>query len=184
MARDWKRLGDAVKRARAERGLRQAQLAEAIDADLSTVQNLESARYGKGFTRVPPTAHAAAAYFRWPEGAIADILNGGDPDLGEAPALPDAEGTLEEEAADRPRNVLPLRVASELDDDGELIDATVMDLSSAGSDARMIVVVKGTPDMSPDELRQAVDAWKETRRRMTGDGEPEGPDSPSVANGA
>lgn len=63
---------------------------------------------------------------------------------------------------------LPLRVADELED-GPLIDSTVLDLGD-DSGARMIVVVRGKPDASPEEIRKALDEWRRMERRMrTGD---------------
>jgi len=81
MGRDWKRLGAAFKAAREGKGLKQAELAEATGQNQSTIQNLESARYGKGFVRVPSSAHLVATYLGWADGSISTVLEGGDPTL-------------------------------------------------------------------------------------------------------
>lgn len=81
MGRDWKRLGAAFKAAREGKGLKQAELAEATGQNLSTIQNLESARYGKGFVRVPSSAHLVATYLGWTDGSITTVLDGGEPIL-------------------------------------------------------------------------------------------------------
>lgn len=91
MGRDWKRLGAAFKAAREGKGLKQAELAEATGQNLSTIQNLESARYGKGFVRVPSSAHLVATYLGWADGSISAVLEGGEPTL-----------TREVDAANRP----------------------------------------------------------------------------------
>jgi len=59
----------------------QAQLAKATDQNLSTVQNLESARYGKGFVRVPGSALVVAQYLGWDADSVRTVLDGGDPSL-------------------------------------------------------------------------------------------------------
>ncbi|WP_181785593.1 helix-turn-helix domain-containing protein [Streptomyces phytophilus] len=79
MAKDWKRLGLAVKHARDDRGMTQADLAEATGQDASTIQNLETGRFGKGFSRVPSSARLVAAYFGWTDDSPRRILDGGDP---------------------------------------------------------------------------------------------------------
>lgn len=179
MSRDWERLGAAVKRAREARGITQVDLAAEVGVEESTIQNLESGRYGRGFTRVPSSAAAVAYYFQWPTGAVRALLEGGSPNL--TPPASISESRPETVTA---RNVLPLRIAAELEDEGELIDATVLDLTPAGSKARMIVVVKGDPDASPEEIRRSVIAWRQTQRRLQELGEVTGSDDPPVANGA
>lgn len=79
MAKDWKRLGQAVKRAREQRGMTQTELAEATGQDDSTIQNLETARYGRGFSRMPSSAKLVAAHFGWADHSLKDILAGGEP---------------------------------------------------------------------------------------------------------
>lgn len=56
MEKDWVKLGKAFKAAREWRGMTQEQVATAIGVDESTIQNLETARYGRGFVRMPGTA--------------------------------------------------------------------------------------------------------------------------------
>lgn len=59
----------------------QAQLAEATGQNLSTIQNLESARYGRGFVRVPGSALIVAKYLGWGDGSVRTVLDGGEPAL-------------------------------------------------------------------------------------------------------
>ncbi len=58
-----------------------------------------------------------------------------------------------------------------------------MDLTPLGSEARMIVVVKGKPDASPEQIRRDLLAWQKAQRKLQnlgGDDE----DDPPVANEA
>lgn len=182
MSRDWERLGAAVKRSREDRGMYQADLAEAVGVEVGTIQNLETARHGRGFSRIPPSAALVAEFFRWPPGAVRALLDGQDVDLSPVGKPADAPETAEEESSYWPHNVLPLSVVSDLEADGQLIAATTLDLTPPGSKTRMIVVVKGEPDASPEEIRQSVLAWREAQKRLQGMGN-DAP-NPPVANGA
>lgn len=88
MAKDWKRLGQAVKRAREQRDMTQTELAEATGQDDSTIQNLETARYGRGFSRMPSSAKLVAAFFGWADHSLKDLLAGGEPTPAQLPAPP------------------------------------------------------------------------------------------------
>lgn len=181
MGRDWVRLGLAVKAARETLGMTQVELAEALDVDESTLQNLETARYGKGFSRMPASARAAAHYFSWAEGSLEAVLSGGEPVTaapteGVPPAPPRSE-------PDSIRKDLPLRIIDELRGEGPLIDTTVIELPTAGPNVSMTIVVQGTPDASPEEIKQALLAWRRAERRLQRLDD-EGPvdDEPSVMN--
>lgn len=79
MGKDWTRLGQAVKRAREDRGMTQVELAAATGLTDSTIQNIESARHGRGFSRMPGSARIISSYFGWTEHSVRDVLAGGEP---------------------------------------------------------------------------------------------------------
>jgi len=177
MEKDWVRLGRAFKVARERRGMTQEQVAAAIGVDESTIQNLETARYGRGFTRTPSTAALAAAFSRSPEGAVSEVLAGGEP----TSATTEAE-LQQAESSDLDRTDLPLRIVDELKNGGRLVDTAVIKLPTKG-DVRMTVVVRGAPDASPEEIQQALEAWRRAERKLQnlpGDDE----DEPRAANEA
>lgn len=178
MEKDWVRLGRAFKAARERRGMTQEQVAAAIGVDESTIQNLETARYGRGFTRTPGTAALAAAFYKWSEGDVSAVLAGGDPTLA---AGPEVEAP-QRESRDLDRSDLPLRIVDELKNGGRLVDTAVIKLPTKG-DVRMTVVVRGAPDASPEEIQQALEAWRRAERKLQnlpGDDE----DEPRAANEA
>ncbi|MGC4925627.1 helix-turn-helix domain-containing protein [Streptomyces sp. DT117] len=145
MSRDWVRLGHAIEAARDAKGMTQVALAEAADVSESTVQNLES---GKARVRQPPSVKKVEAALGWAPGSADAVLAGGEP----TPTTPELPlGTSA--AGDQPG--LPLRIIQELSD-GPLLDTTVLPLSG---DSRMVIVVKGTPDASPEQIRRDLIAW-------------------------
>ncbi|MER7151207.1 helix-turn-helix domain-containing protein [Streptomyces lydicus] len=165
MGRDWKRLAEAIKDARQALRLTQVDLASAAGVSESTVQNLEA---GESRVRIPTSLPKIERALNWREGSAHAVLGGGEPTLSAAP--PDSDtGTVTE---------LPLRIVQELAD-GPLLDTTVLDLTPLGSDARMIVVVKGTPDASPEQIRKDLLAWAAAQRYLENLGGSEG-QSPSA----
>ncbi|MEU2236111.1 helix-turn-helix domain-containing protein [Streptomyces vietnamensis] len=149
MGRDWKHLADTIEAARETKNLTQVALAEKAGVSESTIQNLESGQERK---RVPASLHKIERALGWKPGSGERVLEGGEP-----------EEQQEETAA--PPSDLPLRIVHELQD-GPLLDATVVDLTPFGSDARMIVVVKGAPDASPEQIRADLLAWAKAQRHM------------------
>lgn len=161
------RLGDAVRTARKEKGWSQVQLAEAAGVSEATVQNLESGKSRKGMPSSLPRVERALG---WMPGSGDDILMGGEPTpsvVDETPANPAAPDGL------------PLRIVQELND-GPLLDTTVLDLTPLGSDARMIVVVKGQPDATPDQIRADLLAWAKAQRRLSNLSDDAGDDEPTA----
>jgi len=158
MGRDWKRLADAVEAARDAKGLTQVALAALAGVSESTVQNLESGAERK---RVPASLHRVERALGWAPGSGERILDGGDPEPQEDSAPPPSG--------------LPLRIVQELQD-GPLLDTTVLDLSPHGSGARMIVVVKGAPDATPEQIRADLLAWAKAQRHLQNLGEDDDPD--------
>ncbi|GAA1065302.1 helix-turn-helix transcriptional regulator [Streptomyces asiaticus] len=181
MGRDWKRLADAVRAARTALGMTQVELADAAGVAEATVQNLEG---GKDRNRLPTSLPRVERALRWGPGSGAAILNGGEP-ASLPPTLDTETGAAESAPAaaeGAPPGGLPLRIVQELAD-GQLLDTTVMDLTPLGSEARMIVVVKGKPDASPEQIRRDLLAWQKAQRKLQnlgGDDE----DDPPVANEA
>lgn len=158
MSRDWQRLADSIEAAREARGMTQVQLAEAASVSESTIQNLES---GKDRSRLPHSLPKIERALGWKEGSGRVILDGGSP----AQAI-DQNATEDIAAADVGTGELPLRIVHALSADaGPLLDATVVDLTPLGSDARMIVVVKGKPDASPEQIRKDLLAWERAQRK-------------------
>lgn len=147
MSRDWVRLGHAIEAARDAKGMTQVALAAAADVSESTVQNLEA---GKERQRQPPSVKKVEAALGWAPGSADAVLTGGDPTPLAKPG-PSAGGALPGEGAAG----LPLRILQELSD-GPLLDTTVLPLSG---DSRMVIVVKGAPDASPDQIRRDLIAW-------------------------
>ncbi len=145
MSRDWIRLGHAIEAARDAKGMTQVALAVAADVSESTIQNLEA---GKARVRQPPSVKKVEAALGWTPGSADAVLAGGDPTT--APP-----GPREELPQAGDQSGLPLRIIQELAD-GPLLDTTVLPLSG---DSRMVIVVKGTPDASPEQIRRDLIAW-------------------------
>jgi len=82
---------------------------------------------------------------------------------------------------DRLRGKLPLRIVDELESDDPLLDSAVIQLPGTKG-VRMTVVVHGQPDATPEEIQEALLAWRRAEsklHRLPGDDD----DSPA-ANGA
>lgn len=148
MGRDWKHLADTVEAAREAKNLTQVALAEKAGVSESTIQNIES---GVERKRVPASLHKVERALGWAPGSGERVLEGAAPEHVEETAAPPSD--------------LPLRIVHELQD-GPLLDATVLDLAPLGSGARMIVVVKGAPDASPEQIRTDLLAWAKAQRHM------------------
>ncbi|MFH8410678.1 helix-turn-helix domain-containing protein [Streptomyces sp. NPDC018019] len=73
MERDWRRLADAIKRARESAGMTQVDLAERAGMSESSVQNLES---GLPRTRIPRTLAKVEEALGWAAGSGVDLLDG------------------------------------------------------------------------------------------------------------
>ena len=159
MSRDWQRLADSIEAARAARGMTQVQLAEAAGVSESTIQNLES---GKDRSRLPHSLPKIERVLGWKEGSGKAVLDGGTPEQ-----VIDHNAAENVTAKEAGSGELPLRIVHALSAEaGPLLDATVLDLTPLGSDARMIVVVKGKPDASPEQIRKDLLAWERAQRRL------------------
>lgn len=162
MSKDWARLGAAVTSARRTAGMSQQELAERIGTGRSSVQSIER---GHEFAKITGTMRSVARELGWADGSIESVLAGGDPVPADTAPTPPSAGTGQD---------LPLRIVQELSE-GQLLDTTVLDLTPAGSSARMIVVVKGRPDASPEEIRRDLLAWRKMQRRLQNIGDEEEP---------
>lgn len=154
MDQDPARLGAALKATRQRRKprLTQEAVASSLDVSRATVQNIER---GTGPTKATPTIRAYAALLGWTPTSVDRVLAGGEP------ALAGEDGADEANLAEPSR--LPLRIVDELSDDGALLDTAVIPL---GDDASMVIVVKGRPDASPEEIRAALEAWRRAQPRL------------------
>jgi transcriptional regulator with XRE-family HTH domain len=166
----------------------QAELAAAIGVDESTVQNLESAMFGRGFSRMPGSAREAARYFGWTEDSVANILAGGHPTVAK-PKIDASSAAVEElsrmiAAGEVPAGELPRRIANALTASGPLLDATIIELpgDDGEPEGEIVVIVKGKASASQEQLDHAVARWSQAERRLRS--APHDDIDPAPANGA
>lgn len=171
MAKDWKRLADAVRdaRKRHEPPLRQEDLAELARVSLGSIQTLER---GAGYTRMPRAAYSVAYALGWTTESIDTVLDGGDPAYREQQ---ESVGAVAPAPASDYAARLPLAVRDALSA-GELVDTEVLDLGPDDSGMRMIVVVtreERTPE-DVEEMRARLAQWAKKKgklRRIASDSE-------------
>lgn len=154
MERDWARLGKAFAAAREAAALTQTEVAERIGVTRTPIQAIER---GTAFKKVTGTMRSYARVVGWTAGSIEQVLAGGDPAYEEASASAPQREAL---------SSLPLAILDQLKGDGPLIDATVISLPSAKADVHMTIVVRGEPNATPEEIRDALLAWRRTQRRL------------------
>lgn len=159
--RDWRRLARAFAEARRAIGLTQEEAAAELHVSRGPIQAIERGRQsnGKDFTKVTGTMRAYARLVRWTEDSIDRVLDGGDPQQEEAPPPP---VTPTDPASD-----LPLAVAMELRS-GRTLDSTVVHIGPEESDARIIVVLKGNPDITEEQVEELMRDWRKQRRHLQG----------------
>lgn len=175
----WPRLAAAIRAARESRGLRQIDLATLAGVSEGTVQNLEDPE--RRPSRMPPSLASIEPHLGWAPRSGAAILRGGDPTP--IPVTHEASASLRA-GKDKLRDKYSLRVVTELESDDPLIDSAVIQLPGT-KDARMTVVIHGSPDATPEEIQKALLAWRkaeqELRRLPDADS---GDDEPRAANGS
>jgi len=155
----WDALAEAVKASREARGLRQIDLAERAGISEGSVQNLET---GGPRTRIPPSLAKVEPHLGWaPESGLA-ILRGGEPTP--QPVTHEASASLRG-GKDKIRDKYSLRIVSELESDDPVVDSAVIELPGA-TGVRMTVVVHGQPDATPEEIQQALLAWRKTEQQL------------------
>lgn len=164
MERDWARLGSAFADARETAGFTQTEVAERIGVTRTPIQAIER---GTAFKKVTGTMRSYARVVGWTSDSIEKVLAGG------APAYEEVSGSVPHREA---LASLPLAILDQLKSDGPLIDATVISLPSAKADVHMTIVVRGEPNATPEEIRDALLAWRRTQKHLQNlDDEPDGP---------
>lgn len=160
MDRDWVRLGSALKSDREAQGFTQKEVAQHLDASVSSIQVIER---GQSFSKPTRTIRKFAKLLAWTDGSVDQVLAGGDPN--HVTASGSASASVREVPADAEFDDqrLPLRIVHELKDDGALLDTSVIKIGAKG---RAVIIVKGEPGVSPDELVEELQAWARTRARM------------------
>ncbi|MFS4103851.1 helix-turn-helix domain-containing protein [Streptomyces sp. PD-S100-1] len=151
MDRDWSRLGAKLAQARKTMGLKQPELAQRISVGRATIQNIEA---GKPFKNITPAIRAYADAVGWTHDSVARVLAGGEPES----AHPSTE-------TDRGMSDLPPDVAMELRN-GRTLGSTVVHLGPRDTDARMVVLLKGGVDMTPEDVEEALQEWRKRRRHL------------------
>jgi transcriptional regulator with XRE-family HTH domain len=172
MDMDWDHLGKALQVARLAEGVSQEDLADALGVGRSTIQMIEG---GHSYKRPTPTIRAFARRVGWTDDSVDRVLTGGRPRVRAAVADP-VQAPSEPTVMD---SRLPLVIVDELEEDGPLVDATVIPL---GGDARMVIIVKGNPDASPEEMRRNVEAWRKAKRHLQALDEQDRGDNTPIAN--
>jgi DNA-binding XRE family transcriptional regulator len=168
----WADLATAIRAAREARGLRQIDLAELAGVSEGSVQNLEDV--DRRPSRMPQSLPKVEPHLGWAGGSGIAILHGGKP----TPAPVASDASAEPPASKRTlRDKLPLRVVDELESDDALIDSQVIQLPGTDG-ARMTVVVHGRADATPEEIQEALLAWRRAERNLhrlpdDNDGEPQ-----------
>ncbi|WP_208030926.1 helix-turn-helix domain-containing protein [Streptomyces cyanogenus] len=177
--RQWPKLADAIRSAREARGLTQVALAELAGISEGSVQNLES---GESRTRIPPSLGKVEPHLGWAPGSGLEVLRGGEPTR--VPVVHEGSAELRV-GQDKLRRKLPLRVVDELESDDPLIDSQVIQLPGTKG-ARMTVVVHGQPDATPQEIQEALLAWRRAERKLhrLPDDDDDNGDEPQAANGS
>ncbi|MEU6543965.1 helix-turn-helix transcriptional regulator [Streptomyces sp. NPDC046859] len=155
--RDWEKLGKAYAAARKTIGLTQPDAADQLHVSRTTIQAIERGRQSNGtpFDKVTATMRAYARLVGWTETSPGVVLAGGEPE--QAPET--------EAAADTPRSDLPPAVDRELRS-GKTLDTTVVHLGDEDDDTRIIVVLKGGDSMTEEEIDEAWQKWRRTRRHL------------------
>ncbi|ONK09506.1 helix-turn-helix transcriptional regulator [Streptomyces sp. MP131-18] len=155
MDRDWARLAEAIRQARATRGWRQIDLADAAGVTESTIQNLEAGT--RTYTRLPQSLKAIERALGWAPGSAVSIVDGGDPTPLSSPEQ--APGSV------LPVDI-PLRVRQELQQ-GHVVDTEVVDLSRPGSKSTVLVLWK-KGDSASAVTAEEVAEWTRIQRAVRG----------------
>lgn len=173
----WPKLATAIRAAREARRLTQLALADLAGISEGTVQNLEDPNRRPG--RIPPSIDKIEPHLGWAAGSSMAILNGGEPTP--APVAHEASASLRG-GKDRLREKLPLRIVDELESDDTLLDSQVIQLPGTKG-VRMTVVVHGQPDATPEEIQEALLAWRRAESRLHRLPDDDD-DEPQAANGS
>ncbi|MEU0783441.1 helix-turn-helix transcriptional regulator [Streptomyces sp. NPDC006173] len=159
MERDWVRLGKAFAKARTAAGLTQEQVAERLHVSRTPIQAIERGRQpnSKPFAKITTTMRAYARLVGWTEDSPDLVLDGGDPE---------ALGSVQPATEPATASGLPTAVDRELRS-GKTLDHAVVHLGSEDDDeTRLVVVLKGSEDISEEELDRLWQQWRRTRRTL------------------
>lgn len=170
----WARLATAIRAAREARGLSQEALAVAAGIAEGSVQNLEA---GKPRNRMPQTLAKIEPHLGWAAGSGRLVLDGGDPvPADSAPSDSDVDDA-------KLRRKYSLRIVDELESDDPLLDSAVIQLPGTKG-ARMTVVVHGGPGATPEQIQEALLAWRKAEQELRRLPDGEDDDEPRAANGS
>jgi DNA-binding XRE family transcriptional regulator len=140
MDRNWTRLGEKLKAARAE--MAQQDAAARIGVKRGAVRNIEQGK----ITKVTPTVLAYARLVGWTEDSAERVLNGGEPvmvDAEQEPAVPEAPAAEMSDLSIRVRQALK---------EGPLIDSRVTEVTTPSGNVTATIVVRGEDGTPPEEL--------------------------------
>lgn len=153
MTRDWARLGQKLKAARAAREIPQQDLAEVIGVKRGALHNIEKGDIRK----VTPTVLAYAREVGWVEDSIDRVLDGGDPVERETSS--DESGTIERPSDSAGEHEAPsdlsLLVRQSLKE-GPLVDARVAEVTTSAGRLKATIVVRGEEGAPMEELLSAL----------------------------
>ncbi|MFF2940263.1 helix-turn-helix domain-containing protein [Streptomyces niveus] len=152
MTRDWARLGEMLKNAaRAERGMEQQDVAEAIGVKRGALWNIETGN----IARVTNTVRTYARLVGWTDESIEIVLGGGDPvQRDPEPTAPSSEKAPE--AAGSDLSVLVQQALRE----GPLLDSRVAEVSTPSGKVRATIVVRGEDGTASEDLLAALRSLK------------------------
>jgi transcriptional regulator with XRE-family HTH domain len=147
MTSKWARLGEALKAARAERGMEQQDVAEQIGVKRGALHNIERGAIAK----VTPTVLTYARIVGWTPESVELVLGGGDSVQRDEPA--------ESAPAEPAKSDLSLLVQQSLKE-GPLIDARVAEVTTPSGRVRATIVIRGENGASPADLLEALRSLK------------------------
>jgi transcriptional regulator with XRE-family HTH domain len=143
MDRNWARLGEKLKAARAARGMEQQDVAGQIGVKRGALRNIEKGNIAK----VTPTVHAYARLVGWVGESVDRVLDGGEPVLRDE--CPPTQAAGPEPAAEV--SDLSMRVRQALKE-GPLIDSRVTEVKTPSGRVKATIVVRGEEGTPADEL--------------------------------
>jgi len=157
--RDWERLGHAFAEARKSINLTQVEVAERLSVTRTPVQAIERGKQPNGapFSKITGTMRAYARLLGWTEDSPARILRGEEPEPATQP--------VSQQSGDAGSG-LPPAVDRELRS-GKTLDHAVVNLGGEDDDdTRLIVLLKGSEDLSEEELDELWLKWRRMRRQL------------------
>jgi transcriptional regulator with XRE-family HTH domain len=120
---DWKRLGAVARKRRESLGHSREALGEIAGVAGGSIKNFETARDGKGFTRLPDKTPQIEDALGWERGSAVTVLRGGEPTYLPGAFLPPKEKALtgdagadaisQQERADMIRQLRELKAKAE-----------------------------------------------------------------------